>query len=314
MAIRGNIVSAMSVGDVMKRLTITKSDVDEWTGEHVTDFKIKTTLEYADDLLKYYNGEFNQGLSLGWSKTDDYFRVRMGELTIVQGVSGSGKTMWLSQVTMYLLGTKKVMIASLEMRPVLTLHRFVTQTAKTCEPTESYIHEILDRANEKLFIYDQEGTTTSYDMEAVVSYGKHVLGIDVFVIDSLMKMSDINEDNYDKQKNFVDRLAVMARDLGVHIFLVCHTKKLSEDFDVPEANHILGSSHIRNLSDNVVAIWRNKHKERRMANNELTDEEMRIIPDAKLCIQKQRNYIGENSEAIINFWYDKKSLRYKERP
>ena len=41
--------------------------------------------------------------------------------------------------------------------------------------------------------------------------------------------------------------------------------------------------------------------------------EMKTIPDVKVFVQKQRNYIGENSEPTFNFFYDKKGLRYKEK-
>lgn len=305
----------MKTGEMMNRVTISKKVIDEYNETHFElDYKVKTTTDYEKELLKFYHGGANQGRLMGWDKTHDYFRVRDGEVTILQGQSGHGKTMWLSQLILYLLKTTKCVIASMEMKPILSLQRMITQSLGSSEPTDSYIKSFLEGLQEKLYIYDQQGTTSSKDIEAMIFYGVHVLGCKVFVIDSLMKMSDIAEDNYDGQKKFVDRLTTIARDTNCHIFLVCHTKKLDESFGMPESNHILGSGHIRNLADNILCLWRNVVKERQVENNSLSEEDIRLRPDAKLMIQKQRNFLGENNESTINFWYDRKGLRYKERP
>ncbi len=41
------------------------------------------------------------------------------------------------------------------------------------------------------------------------------------------------------------------------------------------------------------------------------EQELKIIPDAKVFVQKQRNAQWEGS---FNFWFDPKSLTYKESP
>jgi twinkle protein len=201
---------------------------------------------FADDVVKYFSEEISSGKSLGFVKSEQDFRVRPSELTVVTGVSSHGKSLWLSQVVLALMGQQtKCLIASLEMRAVLTLSRMVQQTLKSTDPTEDYIRKFCSRAADKLWIYDQTGSTSTDDMIATLYYGKHVLGVEVFVIDSLMKMSDISEDNYEKQKLFIDRLATSCRDLNIHIFLVAHTRKMADETIAPDATHILGSSHIR---------------------------------------------------------------------
>jgi twinkle protein len=231
---------------------------------------------------------------------------------VLTGVSGHGKSMWLSQVILSLMtqGTK-CLVSSLEMRPVLTLARMITQTLGSPEPTDEFITKFCERAKDKLYIYDQTGSTSSEDMIATLYWGKHILGVEVFVIDSLMKMSDISEDNYEKQKLFIDRLAVTCRDLEIHVFLVAHTRKMADESEIPDATHILGSSHIRNLCDNIICVWRNRNKERDVENNEKTEDELKKIPDAMVFVQKQRNY---QFEGKFSFWFDPKGLKYKESP
>lgn len=300
-----------TVGEIMDRLVITKEMIDDATGEMIpVDFKIKTTENYFEQLKKYYSEERGSGYSLPFAKADNNFAVRLGELTVFTGVSGHGKSMMLSQICLYLMNYTKVLIASMEMKPILTLSRMITQSLGDPNPTEKYMKEFCDRYNEKLYIYDQQGVTDSKDMFAVLQYGKEILGINVFVIDSLMKMGDISEDNYDAQKNFIDRLAAYCRDLNIHVFLVCHTRKMADEYTQPDATNILGSSHIRNLSDNILLCFRRRELEDLKFSGDLAPERANE-PTAYLVVQKQRNHTFEGT---FSLWFHEKSLTYKERP
>ena len=303
----------MNIGEVIDKLTVSQSTVQEFYNEGYghAEFKVKSTDIFADDLVKYFGEEIHSGKSLGWVKTEDKFRVR-NELNILTGVSGHGKSMWLSQVILSMMKQNtKCLIASLEMRPVLTLARMITQALGSPEPTDDYIHKFCERAKDKLYIYDQHQQTTSEDMIATLYYGKHILGVEVFVIDSLMKMSDISEESLEAQKLFVDKLAVTVRDLNIAVFLVAHTRKLKDETIIPDATNIMGSSHIRNLCDNIICVWRNREKEKLIEVGKTPEAELKIIPDAKVFVQKQRNAQWEGS---FNFWFDQKGLKYKESP
>ncbi len=304
----------MNIGEALEKLTVNQSVITDYYQQEYShaEFKVKSTDIFTDDLVRYFGEEIHSGKSLGWVKTEDKFRVRQAELTVLTGVSGHGKSLWLSQVILSMMrqGTK-CLLASLEMRPVLSLARLCTQALGSPEPTDDYIHKFCDRAKDKLYIYDQLGTTTSEDMFATLYYGKHVLGCDVFVIDSLMKMADISEESLEKQKLFCDRLAVICRDLNIHVFLVAHTRKMKDETEIPDATNIMGSSHIRNLTDNIICVWRNRSKEKLVEEGKTPEEELKIIPDCKVFIQKQRNAQWEGS---FNFWFNQKGLTYKESP
>jgi len=298
----------LTAGEVMKNLIITKKEVDEYTGLHKTDFKIKSLDTFADSVVKYYTTDSTTGYTLPWQRTHEDFLIRKGELTIVQGVSGHGKSMWLNQVALYLLKQTKVLIASFEMRPEITVTRMILQTGNS-HPTEKYIREFCAKYGEQLFIYDQEGLTESVDIFSTLAYGAEVEKIDCFVIDSLMKVSDVPEDDYDKQKKFIDQLVTLCRDLQIHVFLVCHTRK-TDEYEPPNAQNIMGSSHIRNLSDNIVCVYRNKAKERDIIIENVDPESLKFKPDCMVYVQKQRNF---PSEPMWNFWFDKLTLRYRNQ-
>ena len=299
----------MNVGEIVNQLTVTKQQIiSEGFYEDVEDFKIKSTDNFYDDVIKYYRDEKNSGYSLGWQKTELDFMVRPGEITCLTGSSGSGKSMILSQILLHLMNYTKVLVASMEMRPVLQISRMITQKGMN-NPTDDYIKEFCDNYKDRLYIYDQQGTTTSKDLYASLFYGKKVLDCDVYVIDSLMKVDSISEEDYGAQKQFVNRLSVIARDLNIHIFLVCHTKKCDES-EVPDATQILGSSHIRNLVDNILCVWRNREHEKLVFTKDLPEDRINE-PTALLMVQKQRNHTYEGT---FGFWFDIKTLTYKERP
>lgn len=304
----------MNIGEVIDKLTVSQDTVQQFynDGYSQAEFKVKDTSVFTEDVVKYFNEEIHSGKSLGWVKTEDRFRVRNSELTILTGVSGHGKSMWLSQVILALMRQNtKCLIASLEMRPVLTIGRMINQTLGSPEPTDDYIRKFCSRAADKLYVYDQTGVTTSEDMIATLYYGKHILGVDVFVIDSLMKISNISEESLESQKLFTDRLAVTARDLKIQIFLVAHTRKMKDETEIPDATNIMGSSHIRNLCDNIICVWRNRYKEKLIEEGKTSNDELKIIPDAKVFVQKNRNGQWEGS---FNFWFSQKSLTYRESP
>ena len=304
----------MNIGEVIDKLTVTQQAVQDFYngGYAESEFKVKDTSVFTEDVVKYFNEEIHSGKSLGWIKTEDKFRVRNSELTVITGPSGHGKSMWLSQVILSMMKQQgKCLVASLEMRPVLTLSRMIAQALGSQEPTDDYIRKFCERAAEKLWIYDQTGTTTSQDMFATLYYSKHILGVSVVVIDSLMKLQDVTEESLDRQKAFCNSLAVICRDLDIHVFLVAHTRKMKDETEIPDATDIMGSSHIRNLCDNIICVWRNRAKEKLVEENKTPEEELKIIPDAKVFVQKQRNAQWEGS---FNFWFDPKGLRYKENP
>lgn len=305
----------LNVGEIMAELTIDSDKIDELTGEVEQKFSIITPDDIRKDIHSYCRGGIKKGEGLGFHHTNEGFLIRNHEITVVSGTNGSGKTMWLSQVVLNQLqsGTKCI-IASLEMHPIYTCIRMMTQLEGSSEVTDACINKFVDMMKNKLYIYNQANVTTTKTIFAMIEYAYNMLGCRIIVIDSLMKMNDIAEDNYDAQKRFVDQLTAFTRKYPIHIFLVAHTRKLRDTYEHPSKNDVHGSNHIVNLADNLLCVWRNKMKEKQMEDNKLSDEQIRNIPDAKVFVQKQRNYIGDNGEPTFNFYYDRRGMRYRDRP
>jgi len=306
----------MNVGEMMEKLTIGSDEIRAHKNQYEDDFKIKNTTSFTEQVIDYFYTEQNSGKSLGLPKLDEGFLARPSELTLVTGISGHGKTQILMQWVHSLSQTSKALIMSLEMRPEITLARLckiaLGKNSTGAPPTEEFIRKYCKSKEEKIYIYDQTGVTNSDDVYAACYYAKNILGCDFIVLDSLTKIDDVGEgqDAYDKQKHFVNSLASICRDIGIHMFLVCHLRKTEED-KPPTAQDIYGSSNIRNLCDNILLVYRNIPKQRKLADPKIDDEDLKGVPDTIVYIQKQRNFPYEGS---FGFYFNKNSLTFHGSP
>jgi twinkle protein len=306
-----------TLGEVLDKLTITKEDVENYESEYVEDFLIKDTNSFADAVVDYYYKEVNTGKSLGLPKMDEGFLARPAELTLVTGISGHGKTQMLMQWVNHLSKDSKCLLISMEMRPEISIARLckiaLGRNSTGSPPTEKFIREYCQEKNDKIYIYDQQQETTSENIYASLIYAKEVLGCEYAIVDSLMTVSDVgeNDNGYNEQKKFINKLSVLCKALNIHIFLVAHLRKVDDELKAPDAQAIYGSSTIRNLCDSILMVYRNKLKEKWIMEGEKTDEELRGIPDAMVYIQKQRNFPYEGK---FNFYFNKNSLTYQEIP
>jgi len=274
------------------------------SGEHL---KIKRPSEYLDDVEKYFSEDLTGGLELPFKKTIDDFKIRMGEITLLTGYSGHGKSAWLNQVIIGLMKQEKTMIASFEMLPKATLGRMCQQTGEAL-PNYEYIKDFLSQLEHNLYLYDPEGETTSNKVIEVIYYCAEKLGVKLMVIDSLMKCG-INEDDLNKQKAFANKLAVAARDLGIHLFLVAHSRKTASEHDNASKFDVAGSANLTNLVDNVISVHRNKKREEEMLNGSLDTEIMNQPPSA-VYLLKQRH--GRGIETKWGFGFKPETFQYTE--
>lgn len=268
---------------------ITLEEIDRYISENSQDESafVKPASSYLNAVIdQFYNKQANIGLPLPWDKFDGKFAIRPGEVTIWLGINGHGKSLVLGQVMnhMMLMG-EKVCIASFEMRPEKTIQRMVKQAARRHEPSIDYIKAYHKWSDNRFWIYDQHGTTPPQRVLNLVRFAASI-GIRQVVIDSLMKVIP-NEDDYNGQKKFVDGLCVLARDTGMHVHLVHHSRKGDDESKEPGKMDAKGSGAITDLCDNCVSVWKRKDK---------SDK-----PDCVVKIDKQRHW---DYEGRFGLWFD----------
>lgn len=270
--------------------------------------------ELQQDLVK--PPEKSDFSTMPWPKTHAGFQFRPGEVTLYAGSNGGGKSLITGQVAMGLIKQEqRVCIASFEMKPKRTLYRMLRQFAgeniefPRYTDKATYIGRLLERfilfSKLGLWLYDQQGTTSSSQVIAMARYCAVELGIQHVFIDSLMKCV-AGEDDYNAQKAFVDELTALARDHNIHVHLIHHIRKLPNEEQMPSKTDIKGTGAIADQVDNVLLMWRNKKKEHEVQNGNTPDP---LKPDAILMCEKQRN--GE-AEDWYSLWYHKDSQQFME--
>lgn len=269
--------------------------------------KVRPAGAFVDDVVQLFHSPSGQvGDRMPWPKTHDLLRFRPGEVTLWGGMNGHGKSLALGQITLGLVTQeRRVCIASMEMRPAVTLARICRQAYGTDQPDVEFIHEFHRLTNRALYIYDQQGTVKADKMLAVVRYCADQVKVQHMVIDSLMKCG-MGEDDYNGQKAFVDGLTVAARNYGIHVHLVAHSRKGRDEFSPPGKMDVKGTGALTDQVDNVVTVWRNKAKERDAQDGK--HDQMRA-PDTLLIVDKQRN--GE-WEGKIGLWFEPRSQQFVE--
>lgn len=281
-------------------MLLTADDVDfrSFVDEPTTHGRVQTAPAFRDSLRRelFDKAWGNRGARLPWTRHDK-IRFRGGEVTLWLGLNGHGKSLLSSQVIFdFVAQGQKAVIASMEMRPEITLKRMLKQTVASEHPSEEQTDQWLAFCEDRLWVYDQMGTVDRNELLAIIRYCRKKLGVQHFVVDSLLKCG-IAEDAYTDQKKFVDALCTVARDFDIHIHLIHHSRKLGDETQLPGKMDARGSGTITDQVDQCLTVWRAKAKEAdKRANREVDDSK----PDALLVCDKNRH--GE-FEGKIGLWF-----------
>ena len=309
---------ARALDDARKVRLVQSQDIDteKYLKANDVTHKVHEASVYLEELQQdlVSPAEKDASTTMPWAKTHGTFRFRPGEVTLYAGSNGGGKSLVTGQVAMGLIKQKqRVCIASFEMKPKRTLYRMLRQFAgenidfPRFVDKATYISRLLGRfidfSEQGLWLYDQQGTTSSQQVIAMARYCAVELGIQHVFIDSLMKCV-AGEDDYNAQKSFVEELTAVARDHHIHIHLVHHIRKLQNEEMQPNKNDIKGTGAVADQVDNVLLMWRNKKKEHDIQNGVTTDRQK---PDALLMCEKQRN--GE-AEEWYSLWFNRESQQF----
>jgi len=289
--------------------------------------KVKKASDYVGVIKSRLREKVKQHVTyLPWTKTNENFEFRKGEVTLWSGQNGHGKSLMTSQVALSLIGQgEKVCVASFEMKPATTLQRMARmwigcnpfsvefQGDEGIDALDSLYDQFGDWTTGSMWLYDQMGTADAATVIGMVRYCAKELGITHVFVDNLAKCVK-GEDDYNGQKQFVDELTSVARDYDMHIHLVHHLKKPANENSVPDKHDNKGSGAITDLVDNVMLVWRNKVKE-----DAIKDQgefaKQNGDPDHYLLCRKQRNYEGSGEgEPTVKLWFHRDAQQYVAEP
>lgn len=233
------------------------------------------------------------------------FRFRNGEMTVVTGYPGHGKSQGVYQMLLHemIVNERKVCIASFEI-PAKNMLFNLLWMLKGFSPKTDTIEQELKIFEDRLwFIESDEDNTASWaGLKEDFLYANRRFGCDLFVVDALMHITKKGD------AEGTDLVAKQAAKFCVvndaSMILICHSdaKKRGNDH-VPEVEDILGGQGIGGAAHNVISFWRNKEKERKSEEGLVSND----TPDGKIYISKQR---ATGNTIFRDLWFSKHTRKF----
>lgn len=247
----------------------------------------------------------------------------MGDVTVLSGLSGSGKTSWIDCVVLNAVQRGyKVGIWSGELQD-FRFQSWIDQISAgknyVCkkEGYENYYYTPKNIANQinkwlegKLFLYNNNYGSKWQQLFADIKTLVENEGTQLVVLDNLMalQIDSYDGDKYTQQTRFINDLKEYAKAKNIHVILVCHPRK---EGGFLRKESISGTADLTNLADSVVIIHRiGKDFEQRAGEFFGKDK---VLPYLKYnsVIEVCKNRSMGVIDLLVGMYYEVESRRLK---
>lgn len=248
--------------------------------ENATPSPVEGLFSVADltgNVETLYAEGLQSGLSTGWHTMDQLYTVRPGEMTIVTGIPGSGKSNWLDALLVNLRHEHDWPFAifspenwPLERHIANLLEKIVRKPfSSKYSASERMTHKEVSEGMAFMdgffnFIMPPED---SMSLDSILQKARAAIfrhGCKGVVIDPWNEIEHnrperISETDYTSLA--LTKIRRFARMNSVHVWLVAHPTKLQKskdtgEYPVPTMYDISGSAHWRNKADNGICVHR----------------------------------------------------------
>lgn len=250
----------------------------------------------------------------------------MGEISVVSGLNGSGKSnLMLQEMLNFALQGYKTLLFSGEMQDFIVKNTIMRMVAgkNNLKPSEDEIYYYIESEelkaridnwlNDKFCLYNNECSMKAKDLIVAI---KDIVknGVKIVILDNLMTidLKDYDKDKYEAQSMFIKELASLAKKLNIHIFVVMHPRK---SMGFLRKEDISGTADLSNAVDNVFIIHRNGI-DFRIRSQEIIDKKMGD-PEAQTGIYQYDNIIEVCKNRLygvrdcyIGLYYEKETKKF----
>lgn len=239
-------------------------------------------LDLKAEVLNLYEKGPNRGVSTGWRNVDEFYTVKTGEMTVVTGIPGAGKSNVVDAIMVNLMQSHDWAFAvfSPENWPVerhlqTLLEKVMRQPfarpgqyaykreSPLMRMSRDQVEDGLDLINKYFHFIVPADEIASVDVilaKAKLAVCRH--GIKGLVIDPWNEIEhdfgNLREDQYISMQ--LTKIRRFARLNGVHVWVIAHPKNLRKDengaYQPPSMYEISGGAHWRNKADNGICVHR----------------------------------------------------------
>lgn len=267
----------------------------------------------ADEATTLYEEGRKRGLSTGWPSLDAYMTIRPGDLSVLTGTPGSGKSEFIDalMVNVARLHGWRFAVCSFENQPDEHIAKLAEKhlglpfwDGPTRRMSKAELLAAMDWLDQH-FVFiraDDESPTVDWILErariAVLRYGVRGLVIDPYNEIEHMRPPGVTETEYISA--LLSKLRRFAENHAVHVWIVAHPAKMQREngkLPPPSLYDISGSANWANKADIGVVVHRD------MDNGNTVE----------IYIRKVR-FKSVGRIGVVELQWDRTTGRYSEQP
>ncbi|MFA5243689.1 MAG: bifunctional DNA primase/helicase [Pedobacter sp.] len=273
-----------------------------------------------DDIEDIYNHGLPAGDKTGDIGLDNHIGFMPGELTMVTGIPGHGKSIYLDQVSVGLAinSNWSFAVCSPESYPIgfyytRLIKRILGKKFSKYNITPGELQEVKDWIADR---YNIIMPGSGFNLDTILEKAKALVlrkGIKGLIIDPWNRI----ENNISEGKDIISNLLKIInfnQQTGVHTFLVAHPTKMPKKEDginyvIPNLYSISGSAHFFNMTQNGMTVYRNySTQETEVYIQKVKWEHLGKIGQVNYkYMEENARFVGEGIEPYAS-WIAKKEL------
>jgi len=234
-------------------------------------------IETLDTLENHRENGIPDGIGTGWAHMDGYFTILRGQLNIVSGYPGHGKTEWVENIAVNLAREEgwTILVYAPESHPASKHTRSLVEKWVGKQMMEDYNDVTMTAEELAAAMYDIDkkfrlisADDEAYSFQDILSMIERMKNenkpLDMVVIDPWNEMESHRPPNISETDYIGTCLRDarrLARKYDITIWIVCHPIKPAQknkkgDYDPPTVYDLAGSAHWYNKADNAFIVHR----------------------------------------------------------
>jgi twinkle protein len=270
--------------------------------------EISEASDFEELILHYQENGFPVGEKVHMRLTDEHLSWNRGDLVVLSGVPGMGKSTWADYmfVRLSVFSSWKFSIFSPENLPPMKIMRMVEQLMgkSISDLSREEVKSGIMHIRERFFFYNTE-KMEDYSIDGLLSIAKTMIrryGVDCLCLDPFNYIENNSKEDsaHEKVGELLRKLKKFAVTNNIVICLVAHPRKQDKSngqYNVPRMYDIAQSSHFFNVPDVGIIIHRN-----------YVDG---VNDSVELYVQKMK-YHFRGKLGSVEYFFDRATGRYSE--
>lgn len=225
--------------------------------------------DFESQIVSLYESGVVKGASTGLAALDRHYTVLPGQLSVVTGLPGSGKSELIDQICVNIAMQKgwRFAIASFENPPAMHIAKLAEKVVgkpffgddKMSSDERDYAMAFLNQ--HFVFLQSHDGAPTT--VQSIIDRTKQAvmrMGVRGLIIDPYNYLDMGGESEHQAISKMLTEIVLFCKSHEIHVWFVAHPAKHIPDDGVPKGQHISGSAAWFAKADMGITVHRNKNQ------------------------------------------------------